>query len=177
MLVFQHRKYTVQCLDIWISGRASGLDKRLSCALGPPMKADSTCRVHWLMMKREDSKAGKPCKQHISLLGFSCCSPLTFSRVLHGGGFPRLSLQLTLEATFPSSAGFCSRCTAPRVGQELDPEVTCPFVLHLWFRVRLQRRKLQLLWSSYLGALCLCFPIQSTGNNTNTHEQWQRPFD
>lgn len=160
---------------------------RLSCALGPPTKADSTCRVPWLMRKREDSKAGKPrIPYHYNMLasqGFSCYIPLIFSRVLHRGGFLcLLPQQLSLEATFPSSAGFCSRCTSSWAGIRSGSHMSfCPS-LHLLFSVRLREKKAagrplerwlrtQLLWSSYLGALCPCFPIQLTGNNINTHEQ------
>lgn len=125
--------------------------------------------------------------QHVSLSGFSCYSPLTFSRVLHRSGFPRLSPQLTLKATFPPSAGFCSRCTSSWAGIRSGSPVSFPS-LHLLFRVRLLEKKAagrtvrkKVKNTIAVVKLFECsvplFPHQPAGDNINTHEQWQRPFD
>lgn len=91
-----------------------------------------------------------------------------------------------MKATFLPSAGFAP--AAPPVGQELDPEVMCPFVHPLLFRVRLLEKKVagRTVRKKVKNTVAVVklfersvplFPHQSAGDHINTHEQWQRPFD
>lgn len=128
VLVFQHRKYAVQCLDSWISGREVAWT--LLCF--------GSTNESWFYLPSalaHDEKRGFKSReavhtvplQHVSLSGIFLLYSLD---ILQSSPQRWLSMSVTAAAHVGSHFPvFSWILLQPSVGQELDPEVTCPFVL------------------------------------------------